>query len=173
MHLAVKGVNPVISTPGQGNILFGDKTLYPKTSAFDRLNVRRLFIILEKSIAAAARFTLFEFNDQFTREQFKNLIEPYLRSVQAKRGIYDFQIVCDGSNNTAEVVDSNNFVGDIYIKPAKSINTIQLNFVAVRSGVEFSEIVVFDKIKINVFFELIPFFRGTDKIGRASCRERV
>lgn len=140
-ELYVNGVNPVITTPGQGTVLFGDKTLLGKASAFDRLNVRRLFIILEKSIAAAARFTLFEFNDQFTREQFKNLVEPYLRNVQARRGIYEFRVVCDETNNTSEVIDANSFVGDIYIKPARSINTIQLNFVAVRSGVEFSEIV--------------------------------
>lgn len=140
-ELYTNGVNPIISTPGQGTVLFGDKTLLGRPSAFDRLNVRRLFIVLEKAISAAARFTLFEFNDQFTREQFKNLIEPYLRDVQSKRGIYSFAVVCDGSNNTSQVIDANSFVGDIYIKPAKSINTIQLNFVAVRSGVEFSEIV--------------------------------
>lgn len=140
-ELYVNGINPVITTPGQGTVLFGDKTLLAKPSAFDRLNVRRLFIVLEKSIATAARFTLFEFNDAFTREQFKNLIEPFLRSVKSRRGIYDYRVVCDESNNTPEVIDTNNFVGDIYIKPARSINTIQLNFVAVRTGVEFSEIV--------------------------------
>lgn len=140
-ELYVKGVNPVISTQGQGTILFGDKTLLGRPSAFDRLNVRRLFIILEKTIAKAAKYTLFEFNDSFTREQFRNLIEPYLRAVKSKRGIYEFSVICDASNNTPEVIDANNFVGDIYIKPARSINTIQLNFVAVRSGVQFSEIV--------------------------------
>lgn len=140
-ELYVNGINPVITTPGQGTLLFGDKTLLAKPSAFDRLNVRRLFIVLEKSIATAARFTLFEFNDRFTREQFKSLVEPFLRSVKARRGIYDFQVVCDESNNTPDVIDANNFIGDIYIKPARSINTIQLNFVAVRTGVEFSEIV--------------------------------
>lgn len=140
-ELYVNGINPVITTPGQGTVLFGDKTLLAKPSAFDRLNVRRLFIILEKSIAQAARFTLFEFNDSFTREQFKNLVEPFLRSVKARRGIYDFRVVCDETNNTADVIDANNFIGDIYIKPARSINTIQLNFVSVRTGVEFSEIV--------------------------------
>ena len=140
-ELYVNGINPVITTPGQGTVLFGDKTLLAKPSAFDRLNVRRLFIVLEKSIATAARFTLFEFNDGFTREQFKSLVEPFLRSVKARRGIYDFRVVCDESNNTPDVIDSNNFVGDIYIKPARSINTIQLNFIAVRTGVEFSEIV--------------------------------
>jgi phage tail sheath protein FI len=140
-ELYVNGINPVITTPGQGTVLFGDKTLLAKPSAFDRLNVRRLFIVLEKSIATAARFTLFEFNDGFTREQFKSLVEPFLRSVKARRGIYDFRVVCDESNNTPDVIDANNFVGDIYIKPARSINTIQLNFIAVRTGVEFSEIV--------------------------------
>ena len=135
------GVNPVVTFPGQGTVLFGDKTLLAKPSAFDRINVRRLFIILEKSIATAARFQLFEFNDGFTRAQFKNLVEPFLRDVQGRRGITDFVVVCDGTNNTGEVVDRNEFIGDIYIKPARSINFIQLNFVAVRSGVEFSEIV--------------------------------
>jgi hypothetical protein len=135
------GVNPVVTFPGQGTVLFGDKTLLAKPSAFDRINVRRLFIVLEKAIATASKFTLFEFNDEFTRAQFKNLVEPFLRDVQGRRGIYDFKVVCDASNNTGEVIDRNEFVGDIYIKPARSINFIQLNFVAVRSGVEFSEIV--------------------------------
>jgi phage tail sheath protein FI len=136
-----KGVNPVVTFPGQGTILFGDKTLLNKESAFNRINVRRLFIILEKAIANASNVMLFEFNDEFTRAQFKNLVEPFLRDVQGRRGIYDFRVVCDETNNTSEVIDSNRFVGDIYIKPAKSINFIQLNFVAVRSGVEFDEIV--------------------------------
>jgi hypothetical protein len=135
------GVNPVTTFPGQGTILFGDKTLLAKPSAFDRINVRRLFIVLEKAIATAAKFTLFEFNDEFTQAQFRNLVEPFLRDVQGRRGIYDFKVVCDSSNNTGEVIDRNEFVGDIYIKPARSINFIQLNFVAVRTGVEFSEIV--------------------------------
>lgn len=134
-------VNPVITQPGVGPILFGDKTLLNKPSAFDRINVRRLFIVLEKSISNAAKSFLFEFNDEFTRTQFRNLVEPFLRDVQGRRGIYDYKVVCDDSNNTAEVVDQNRFVGDIYVKPAKSINYIQLNFVAVRSGIEFSEIV--------------------------------
>ena len=134
-------INPVVTFPGQGTVLFGDKTLLGKPSAFDRINVRRLFIVLEKAIATASKFTLFEFNDSFTRSQFRNLVEPFLRDVQGRRGIYDFKVVCDDSNNTGEVIDGNRFVGDIYIKPAKSINFIQLNFVAVRSGVEFSEIV--------------------------------
>lgn len=135
------GVNPVVTFPGQGTILFGDKTLLAKPSAFDRINVRRLFIVLEKAIATAAKFTLFEFNDEFTRAQFRNLVEPFLRDVQGRRGIYDFRVVCDETNNTGEVIDRNEFVGDIYIKPARSINFIQLNFVAVRTGVEFSEVV--------------------------------
>ena len=136
-----KGINPVVTFPGQGTVLFGDKTLLAKPSAFDRINVRRLFIVLEKAISTASKFTLFEFNDEFTRSQFKNLVEPFLRDVQGRRGITDFVVVCDGTNNTGEVVDRNEFIGDIYIKPARSINFIQLNFVAVRSGVEFSEIV--------------------------------
>mgnify|MGYP001555669992 FL=1 len=135
------GINPVINQPGQGTLLFGDKTYLNQPSAFDRINVRRLFIVLEKAIAVAAKSTLFEFNDEFTRAQFKNLVEPFLRDVQGRRGIFDFRVVCDETNNTAEVIDRNEFVGDIYVKPAKSINFIQLNFVAVRTGVEFSEIV--------------------------------
>lgn len=140
-ELYKKDVNPVVTFPGQGTVMFGDKTLLGKPSAFDRINVRRLFIVLEKAIATAANSTLFEFNDDFTRAQFRNLVEPFLRDVQGRRGIYDFRVVCDETNNTAEVIDSNRFVGDIYIKPAKSINFIQLNFVAVRSGVEFTEVV--------------------------------
>lgn len=134
-------VNPVITQPGQGTVLFGDKTALGRPSAFDRINVRRLFIVLEKTIATAANQMLFEFNDEFTRAQFLNLVEPFLRDVQGRRGITDFRVVCDETNNTPEVVDTNRFVGDIYIKPAKSINFIQLNFVAVRSGVEFNEVV--------------------------------
>ena len=133
-------INPVVTFPGQGTILFGDKTVLGKPSAFDRINVRRLFIVLEKAISTAAKFTLFEFNDAFTRSQFKNLVEPFLRDVQGRRGIQDFRVVCDETNNTGEVIDRNEFIGDIYVKPAKSINFIQLNFVAVRSGVEFNEI---------------------------------
>ena len=134
-------INPVIIEPGQGAILFGDKTMQRTPSAFDRINVRRLFIVLEKAIAIASRSTLFEFNDEFTRAQFVNLIEPFLRDVQGRRGIYDFKVVCDTSNNTGEVIDRNEFIGDIYIKPARSINFIQLNFIAVRTGVEFNEII--------------------------------
>ena len=139
--LYVKGINPVVTFQGEGIVLFGDKTLLSKPSAFDRINVRRLFIVLEKALARAARFSLFEFNDQFTRAQFVALVEPFLRDVQGRRGIYDFRVVCDESNNTPEVVDRNEFVGDIYIKPARSINFIQLNFVAVRTGVSFDEVV--------------------------------
>lgn len=135
------GVNPVVTFPGQGTVLFGDKTLLSQASAFDRINVRRLFIVLEKAIAKAAKSLLFEFNDDFTRAQFRNIVEPFLRDVQGRRGITAFKVVCDDSNNSSQVIDSNQFVGDIYIKPAKSINFIQLNFVAVRTGVEFSEIV--------------------------------
>jgi len=135
------GINPVVSFPGEGTILYGDKTLLSKPSAFDRINVRRLFIVLEKAIARAAKYSLFEFNDEFTRAQFVSLVEPYLRDVQGRRGIYDFRVVCDTTNNTPEVIDRNEFVGDIYIKPARSINFIQLNFIAVRTGVAFEEIV--------------------------------
>lgn len=135
------GVNPVITNPGQGTILFGDKTLLAKPSAFDRINVRRLFIVLEKSISIAAKFTLFEFNDDFTRAQFRNLINPFLRDVKGRRGLFDFLVVCDATNNTPEVIDRNEFIGDIYLKPARSINFILLNFVAVRTGVAFSEVV--------------------------------
>jgi phage tail sheath protein FI len=135
------GINPVVTFPGQGTVLFGDKTLLAKPSAFDRINVRRLFIVLEKAISTASKFTLFEFNDAFTRSQFRNLVEPFLRDVQGRRGIYDFRVVCDETNNTGEVIDRNEFIGDIYIKPARSINFIQLNFVAVRTGVDFEEVV--------------------------------
>jgi len=134
-------VNPVISVPGQGTLLFGDKTLTLQPSAFNRINVRRLFIVLEKAIANASKYSLFELNDEFTRSQFVGLIEPFLRDIKGRRGIYDYRVVCDETNNTAQVIDNNQFVGDIYIKPARSINFIQLNFVAVRTGVNFSEIV--------------------------------
>ena len=133
-------VNPIVSFPGQGTILFGDKTLLNRPSAFDRINVRRLFIVLEKAIATAAKAQLFEFNDEFTRAQFKNLVEPFLRDVKGRRGITDSLVICDGTNNTSQVIDANSFVADIFIKPARSINFITLNFIATRSGVEFSEI---------------------------------
>ena len=139
--LYVKGINPIVTFQGEGTVLFGDKTLLSKPSAFDRINVRRLFIVLEKAIARAARFSMFEFNDQFTRAQFVALVEPFLRDVQGRRGITDFRVVCNETNNTGEVIDRNEFIGDIYIKPARSINFIQLNFVAVRTGVSFDEIV--------------------------------
>jgi hypothetical protein len=134
-------INPVVSFPNLGTVLFGDKTLLGKPSAFDRINVRRLFIVLQKAISTASKFILFEFNDEFTRSQFRNLVEPYLRDVQGRRGITDFKVVADTTNNTGEVIDRNEFIGDIYIKPARSINFILLNFVAVRTGIEFSEVV--------------------------------
>ena len=133
-----KGINPVVSFPGQGVVLYGDKTLQAKPSAFDRINVRRLFIILEKTIATASKYQLFEFNDAFTQTQFKNIVEPFLRDVKGRRGITDFKVVCDSTNNTPFVVDSNNFVGDIYIKPSRSISFITLNFIATATGVNFS-----------------------------------
>lgn len=136
-----KGVNPVVSFPGEGTLLYGDKTLLAKPSAFDRINVRRLFIVLEKAIALASKYQLFEFNDAFTRAQFRNLVEPFLRDVQGRRGIYDFRVICDESNNTGEVIDRNEFVADIYIKPTRSINFITLNFIATRTGIAFEEIV--------------------------------
>ena len=133
-------VNPVVNFPGQGVVLFGDKTALAKPSAFDRINVRRLFLVLEKAIATAAKFQLFEFNDEFTRAQFRNLVEPFLRDVQGRRGIQDFSVICDTTNNTGEVIDRNEFIADIFVKPARSINFITLNFIAVRTGVSFSEV---------------------------------
>jgi hypothetical protein len=133
-------VNPVVNFPGQGVVLFGDKTALSKPSAFDRINVRRLFLVLEKAIATASKFQLFEFNDEFTRAQFRNLVEPFLRDVQGRRGITDFKVVADATNNTGEVIDRNEFIGDIYIKPARAINFITLNFIATRTGVAFSEV---------------------------------
>jgi len=134
------GINPVVSFAGQGTILFGDKTLLAKPSAFDRINVRRLFITLEKSISTFAEASLFEFNDEFTRARFVASVEPFLRDIQGRGGITDFAVVCDETNNTSEVIDRNEFVGSIFVKPTRSINFILLNFVAVRSGVEFQEI---------------------------------
>ena len=133
-------INPIVSFPGQGIILFGDKTSQAKPSAFDRINVRRLFIVLEKAIATAAKYQLFELNDEFTRAMFRNMVEPFLRDVKGRRGITDFLVVCDETNNTGQVIDSNRFVADIYVKPARSINFITLNFIATRTGVEFTEI---------------------------------
>jgi hypothetical protein len=133
-------INPVVNFPGQGVVLFGDKTALSKPSAFDRINVRRLFLLLEKAISTAAKFQLFEFNDEFTRAQFRNLVEPFLRDIQGRRGITDFSVIADGTNNTGEVIDRNEFIADIFIKPARSINFISLNFIAVRTGVSFSEV---------------------------------
>jgi phage tail sheath protein FI len=133
-------INPVVSFPGEGTVLYGDKTMLARPSAFDRINVRRLFIVLEKAIATAAKFQLFELNDEFTRAQFRNMVEPFLRDIKGRRGVTDFLVVCDETNNTGQVIDTNNFVADIYIKPARSINFITLNFIATRTGVEFSEI---------------------------------
>ena len=134
-------INPIVSFPGQGTVLFGDKTGLVKPSAFDRINVRRLFIVLQKAISTAAKFQLFEFNDEFTRAQFKNIVEPFLRDVQGRRGIVDFAVICDSSNNTSQVIDSNEFVAEIYVKPSRSINYITLSFIATRSSVQFSELV--------------------------------
>ena len=133
-------INPIITQTGAGVVLWGDKTMQVVPSAFDRINVRRLFIVLEKAIAVAAKAMLFEFNDEFTRAQFVNMVAPFLREVQGRRGITDFKVVCDSSNNTGQIIDTNQFVGDIFIKPARSINYIQLNFIAARSDVSFSEI---------------------------------
>ena len=135
------GINPVTAMPGSGILLFGDKTLLAKPSAFDRINVRRLFILLEKSIANMAKAFLFEFNDAFTRARFTATVEPFLRGIQGRQGLQDFAVICDESNNPPDVVDRNEFRGDVYVKPSRSINFIQLQFVAVRSGVEFSEII--------------------------------
>ena len=139
-ELYKKRVNPIVTFPGQGTILFGDKTLLTSASAFDRINVRRLFIVMEKAIATAAKFQLFEFNDAFTRAQFRATIEPFLRQVKGRRGIVDFQVVCDDTNNPQSVVDANQFQASIFVKPNRSINFITLNFVAARSGVEFEEV---------------------------------
>ena len=133
-------INPISTFPGQGTILFGDKTGLTTPSAFDRINVRRLFILLEKAIATASKFQLFEFNDEFTRANFRNIVEPFLREIQGRRGITDFLVVCDETNNTGEVIDRNEFVAEIFIKPARSINFITLSFVATRTGVSFDEV---------------------------------
>ena len=136
-----KRINPVVTLRGEGTLLYGDKTALKRPSAFDRINVRRLFIVLEKAIATASKYQLFEFNDDFTRRLFVNAVEPFLADVKTRRGLYDYKVICDDSNNTQEVIDNNRFVADIYIKPARSINFITLNFVAVRSGVNFNEVV--------------------------------
>lgn len=134
------GVNPIANIPGQGVLLFGDKTKLARPSAFDRINVRRLFLTIERSVALAARNTLFEFNDEFTRAEFVNIVEPFLREIQGRRGITDFRVICDETNNPASVIDRNEFIANIFIKPARSINYITLNFVAVRTGVDFEEV---------------------------------
>jgi phage tail sheath protein FI len=131
----------VVFLPGSGIVLFGDKTGLARSSAFDRINVRRLFIYLENAISQAAKDQLFEFNDEITRTNFVNIIEPFLRDIQAKRGVFDYVVVCDETNNTAAIIDNNEFVADIYIKPTRSINFIGLTFVATRTGVAFEEVV--------------------------------
>lgn len=135
------GINPIANIPGQGVLLFGDKTKLARPSAFDRINVRRLFLAIERAIALAARNVMFEFNDQFTRAEFKNIVEPFLREIQGRRGITDFRVVCDDTNNTAAVIDRNEFICSVFVKPARSINFVTLNFVAVRTGVDFEEVV--------------------------------
>jgi len=139
-NLYQDGINPVINSPGNGIVLLGDKTLLAAPSAFNRINVRRLFIVIEKAVATAAKYQLFEFNDAFTRAQFTSLLTPFLRDVQGRKGIYDFKVICNQSNNTGEVIDRNEFVADIFVKPAKAINFIQLNFIATRTGANFEEI---------------------------------
>jgi phage tail sheath protein FI len=134
------GVNPVANIPGQGVLLFGDKTKTNRPSAFDRINVRRLFLAIERAIEIAGKNVMFEFNDEFTRAEFVNIVEPFLREVQGRRGITDFRVVCDETNNTTAVVDRNEFIASIFIKPARSINYVTLNFVAVRTGVDFEEV---------------------------------
>tara|TARA_R110002167_G_scaffold29528_3_gene98570 strand:+ start:1580 stop:3301 length:1722 start_codon:yes stop_codon:yes gene_type:complete len=134
------GLNPVANIPGQGILLFGDKTFLNRPSAFDRVNVRRLFLVMERAIASAARNVMFEFNDEFTRAEFTNIVEPFLREIQGRRGITDFKVVCDSTNNSAAVIDRNEFIANIFVKPARSINYVTLNFVAVRTGVDFEEV---------------------------------
>ena len=135
------GVNPITNLPGAGITLFGDKTMLNRPSAFDRINVRRLFLTLERAVSRAARSVLFEFNDEFTRAEFTNIVEPFLREVKGRRGITDFRVVCDATNNTPEIIDRNEFIATIFIKPARSINFVTLNFVATRTGVDFDEVV--------------------------------
>jgi phage tail sheath protein FI len=136
-----KRINPIIFSPGAGIILFGDKTALSYASAFDRINVRRLFLTIEGTIERAARSQLFEFNDVITRSNFINIVEPYLRDVKSKRGITDFVVICDETNNTPDVIDGNQFRADIFVKPARSINFIGLTFVATRTGVSFEEVI--------------------------------
>jgi len=135
------GINPVVNLPGQGVLLYGDKTKLARPSAFDRINVRRLFLVMERAIKSAAQNVMFEFNDEFTRAEFVNIVEPFLREIKGRRGITDFKVICDETNNTSQVIDTNQFVADIYVKPARSINYVTLSFVAVRTGVDFDEVV--------------------------------
>ena len=135
------GINPIVSLPGQGIVLFGDKTKQSRPSAFDRINVRRLFLTIERAISKAGENVMFEFNDEFTRAEFVNIVEPFLREIQGRRGITDFRLVCDETNNTAEVIDRPEFIASCFLKPARSINYVTLNFVAVRTGVDFEEVV--------------------------------
>jgi phage tail sheath protein FI len=139
-QLYTQRVNPIITQPGLGILLFGDKTGLGYASAFDRINVRRLFLTIEQALERAAQAQLFEFNDSITRSNFVNIVEPYLRDVQSKRGLYDFLVICDESNNTPDVIDNNEFRADIFIKPAKSINYVTLTFVATRTGISFDEV---------------------------------
>jgi len=141
LYMLPYGINPIVTFPGQGTVLWGDRTLLTKPSAFDRINVRRLFIILEKAIAISSKYFLFEFNNEFTRTNFRNMVNPYLAGIKAKQGMYDFYVQCDSTNNTPEVIDGNEFVASIFIKPSKSINFITLNFVATKTGVDFSEVI--------------------------------
>ncbi len=141
LYMLPNGINPIVSFPGQGTVLWGDRTLLVKPSAFDRINVRRLFIILEKAISISAKYFLFEFNNEFTRKNFLNMVNPYLEGIKAKQGMYDFFVQCDAENNTPEIIDSNQFVASIFLKPSKSINFITLNFVATKTGVDFAEVI--------------------------------
>ena len=133
-------INPIVFTPGLGVLLFGDKTALGYASAFDRINVRRLFLTVEQALQGAAEAQLFELNDEITRANFINIVEPYLRDVQAKRGVYDYLVICDETNNTPDIIDNNEFRADIFLKPAKSINYVTLTFVATRTGVDFQEV---------------------------------
>ena len=141
LYMLPNGINPIVSFPGQGTVLWGDRTLLVKPSAFDRINVRRLFIILEKAISISAKYFLFEFNNEYTRKNFLNMVNPYLEGIKAKQGMYDFYVQCDAENNTPEIIDSNQFVASIFLKPSKSINFITLNFVATKTGVDFAEVI--------------------------------
>ena len=141
LYMLPNGINPIVSFPGQGTVLWGDRTLLVKPSAFDRINVRRLFIILEKAISISAKYFLFEFNNEFTRKNFLNMVNPYLEGIKARQGMYDFYVQCDATNNTPDIIDSSQFVASIFIKPSKSINFITLNFVATKTGVDFAEVI--------------------------------